>query len=923
MDFRLLGPVSAFSGRVEVPIGPPKRRALLALLVLAEGASVGAERIIEGLWDDRPPTHARTVVYGHVSALRGLLREEPDTELVTRDGGYALHAPPVSADLWRFRELVRAAGVSGAEPTESLREALGLWRGRALDGVGDTPLMASAADRLVDEHLAVLERFAAALHAGGRGAEALSLLGPAAERHPLRESLIAAVVRALHQADRQADAVALYRRTQRRLAGELGVDPGAALSEAYLTLLRSGPPRRPAAPAARRAPVSPPRAPDHRPATAVQAPARPSPFLLPRAPAGFVSRTDDLARLTLVARADRAPLSVITGPAGVGKTSLAVHWAYAHAADFPDGVLYADLRAGGPDGAGCLTTGVLHDFLQAFGVPEERLPAEARATENLYRATLAGRRTLVLLDNAGDSGQVRPLLPGTPGSTVLVTSRNRMEGLVATDCARLLPLERLAPADGVRVLRTVIGADRVDAEPAAAAELSVLCDGLPLALRLAAARLAARPRLALRAMADDLLDEQRRLSLLNGEDLGVEATLRMSVQQLPPDAALLFRQLALHVGSEIDRGAASALGGLPLPAAGEALEALAAAHLVEERTSGRYLMHDLTRLYARSFADRADGAGLRRLLVHYLSAARAATAAAEPGSQPCCTVPAHLAPAGPPPVFTDRLQAMAWLGTERANLTAAVAAAVGAGFPDVAWRIAVQLWPLVVRQVHDGWEPVLLRALSAATGIGDPDAQSRLRSLLGWVLTENGRHTAALGHLHRAPELAERAGDPVGRVIALINWAVALERAGDLSGAGERREQAARAARDLDHPHTEVLALYHLATHYLTTGRPSEALAHCRRGLELASDEQSDERRALLLDTCGKALRALGRAEEARRCWTRAAALAGHRGPGDDTSAAPARGRRRQTHGTSKVTEALLPGPPSLRQPWPDGTRQS
>lgn len=370
----------------------------------------------------------------------------------------------------------------------------------------------------------------------------------------LRESLIAAVVRALHQADRQADAVALYRRTQRRLAGELGVDPGAALSEAYLTLLRSGPPRRPAAPAARRAPVSPPRAPDHRPATVVQAPARPSPFLLPRAPAGFVSRTDDLARLTLVARADRAPLSVITGPAGVGKTSLAVHWAYAHAADFPDGVLYADLRAGGPDGAGCLTTGVLHDFLQAFGVPEERLPAEARATENLYRATLAGRRTLVLLDNAGDSGQVRPLLPGTPGSTVLVTSRNRMEGLVATDCARLLPLERLAPADGVRVLRTVIGADRVDAEPAAAAELSVLCDGLPLALRLAAARLAARPRLALRAMADDLLDEQRRLSLLNGEDLGVEATLRMSVQQLPPDAALLFRQLALHVGSEIDRG---------------------------------------------------------------------------------------------------------------------------------------------------------------------------------------------------------------------------------------------------------------------------------------------------------------------------------------------------------------------------------
>ncbi|WP_406366832.1 BTAD domain-containing putative transcriptional regulator [Streptomyces sp. NBC_01546] len=892
MDFRLLGPVSAFSGQAEIPLGPPKRRALLALLVLADGAPVGAERITEALWDDRPPTHARTVVYGHVSALRGLLRTERDTDVVTRDSGYALRAAPGSADLWRFRELVRrsAAPPPGKQPAELLREALGLWRGPVLGGVGDTPLMTAAADRLVEEQLAALEQFAAALHACGRGAEALALLRPAAERHPLRESLIAAVVRALHHADRQADAVELYRRTQRRLARELGVNPGAALSEAYLALLRGRPPQSPQrAAAAVRTPVAPPQTPPQAPAqTPPQAPAhrptaRPSagpqppapPFLLPRAPAGFVSRADDLARLTGAARSDRAPLSVVTGPAGVGKTSLAVHWAYAHADDFPDGILYADLRAGEPDGTGPQTTGVLNDFLQAFGVPEERLPTQARAAENLYRATLAGRRALVLLDNARDSVQVRPLLPGTPDCTVLVTSRNRLEGLVATDCARLLPLQRLAPADGVRVLRAVIGDGRVEAEPAAAEELSVLCDGLPLALRLAAARLAVRPRLALRDMADGLVDEHQRLSLLSGEDLGVEATLRMSVQQLPPDAALLFRQLALHVGCELDAGAAAALSGLPPLAARGALEDLATAHLVEERSSDRYLMHDLTRLYARSFADRADTGGLRRLLVHYLSAARAATAAAEPGSQPCCTLPAGVLPPGPPPVFADRAEAMAWLGTERANLTAAVAAAADAGHPELAWRIAVQLWPLIVRQVHDGWEPALQHALAAATGLGDPDAQSRLRSLLGWVLTENGQHTAALEHLSLAPDLALRAADPPGQVIALINWAIALERAGDLPGAGDRREQAARMAQDLDHPHTEVLALYHLAAHCLTTGRPDEALAHCRRGLALASDEQSEERRALLLDTCGKALRALGRGEEARRCWTRAAALTG------------------------------------------------
>ncbi|MBW5484411.1 AfsR family transcriptional regulator, partial [Streptomyces bambusae] len=230
-------------------------------------------------------------------------------------------------------------------------------------------------------------------------------------------------------------------------------------------------------------------------------------------------------------------------------------------------------------------------------------------------------------------------------------------------------------------------------------------------------------------------------------------------------------------------------------------------------------------------------------------------------------------PPGPPPEFADRAAAMAWLATERANLTAAVAAAAGAGHPELAWRIAAQLWPLVVRQVHDGWEPALQHGLAAATALGDPDAESRLRSLLGWVLTENGQHHEALEHLRRAPELAVRAADPLGQVIALINWAAALEHVGDLPGAGERREEAARMAHALGHPHTEVLALYHLAAHCLTAGRPDEALLHGRRGLALAAEEQSDERRALLLDTCAKALRALGNEEEARHCRARAAAL--------------------------------------------------
>ncbi|MFH8749509.1 BTAD domain-containing putative transcriptional regulator [Streptomyces rimosus] len=876
MDFRLLGPVSAFSEDIQVPLGPPKRRAVLALLVLAEGTPVSAERIAEALWDTEPPTHARTIVYGHVSALRGLLSTEPAAHLATEGGGYTLHAPPESADVWRFRTLVRRAsdGPAAEESAALLREALGLWRGQALGGAGDTPLMAAAADRLTEERLAALEQFAAALRACGQGAQALALLRPAAERHPLRESLIAAAVRSLHDADRQAEALDLYHRTQRLLAQELGVDPGAALSEAYLAILHARPAELPAAgrSASEGNKAAPSEAPTPRPDT-------PPPCLLPRAPAGFVGRAEDLDRLTETVRSGSPPLSVVTGPGGVGKTSLAVHWAYAHAGEFPDGILYADLHAMDPDGTGPQPAGVLHDFLQALGVAEERLPADARAAEHLYRSLLTGRRALVLLDNARDSAQVRPLLPGTPGCTVLVTSRNRLEGLVATDCARLLPLERLAPEDGVRVLRTVIGDLRVAAEPAAAEELAVLCDGLPLALRLAAARLAARPRLALRAMADDLVDEHQRLSLLSGEDLGVAATLRLSVQQLPPAGAQLFRQLALHVGSELDGAAAAALSGLSPAGTRAALDELAAAHLVEEWTGDRYLMHDLTRLYARSCADGADPAGLHRLLVHYLAAGQAAAAAVEPGSQPCAALPPGVSPPGASPVFTDRAEAMAWYVTERANLTAAVAAAADAGHPDLAWRIAVHLWPLVVRQVHDGWEPALERALATATLLGDPDAESRLCSLLGWVLTENGQHTAALEHLRRAPDLAVRAKDPRGQVIALINWAAALERVGDLSGAGTRREQAARMAHALGHPHTETLALYHLAAHCLSAGRPDEALAHGLRALDVAPDQMSDERRVLLLDTCGAALQRLGRDGEARRCFAEAAALAGPVGP--------------------------------------------
>ncbi|MDJ0382089.1 BTAD domain-containing putative transcriptional regulator [Streptomyces sp. G-G2] len=940
MEFRVLGTVAVVTEHGEtLPLGPAKRRTLLAMLLQRPNATVAVDRLTEALWDEEPPRHSRTVLQGHVSQLRALLAAHGapayGVQLLTDGPAYALRLPETLVDAHRFEELLGLARAE-REPRDGvriLREALALWQGPALAGTVHSSLLQSAAHALEELRLTAVEELAGAHALLGEYATAAAVLRAEAVAHPLREPLIAALMRVLGGAGLQSEALDWFHRTRRLLTDQLGVGPGAVLTDAYTALLRADAPQPAAVRAAvvDRTPSSAsggargPERPGTSTAVAAQGPADPAdaggggagpggawaatdpgaarvagharaaapppaagharaaartaapeeaagPQLLPRRPRGFTGRQDELAALDRATAGTPGPLAVLTGPAGVGKTALAVHWAHLRRADFPDGRLFADLH-----GYSTLpargATAVLREFLLALGVPAERMPGTPDALGARYRDLTARRRMLIVLDNARDAEQIRPLLPGGEDCVTLATSRDRLGGLIASDAARPVPLAALPTAQSTALLAAVLGPDLVAAEPEAAARLAELCDGLPLALRVAAARLATRPHLGLAAFASELSDEHGRLDLLNVDDTGVAAALGLTVQHLPASARRMFHRLGPHTGATLDICTAAALADCPPQQAAVALDQLAAAQLVAEAGPHAYVLHDLVRLYARSLVPGPDPDGLIRLLDHWLRTLLAASAAAEPGSEPCCDLPAAARrPAAIRP-FTDRSGALAWYSAERDALRGAVDAAMAAGMHDRAWRLVLLQWPLILWQVRDGWVPLLQRGLAAAELDGDPGAQSRARSLLGWVLAEEGRSAEALAQLERAPELAARAGDTAGEAVARINLAVALTRHTTPSGGAERAGQRSREllvralalAETAGRTETVTLAHQHLTQHLLAAGAHTEAADHALRGLTLAAPPLAAPRRVVLRTLYGEALAATGRMAEAVR----------------------------------------------------------
>ncbi|UKY51364.1 AfsR/SARP family transcriptional regulator [Streptomyces inhibens] len=668
MEFSLLGPIAVSTGSGELSLGPAKRRSVLALLLLQPNTTVPLEQLIDSLWEDEPPEHARTVVQGHVSRLRATLAEGGaeayGIELTTHGSAYLLRMPEELIDAHRFGELVTLARpeAAPADAVPLLREALGLWRGPALTGTVTSPPFAAAAHALEERRLTAVEALGRAHGTLGEHEQAAAVLYSAAVNHPLREGLIAGLMRALFRTGRQSDALEWFHRTRRLLNEELGVDPGERLRGAYEEILRAeaadggrkgaakpaggaravggatsggarpgahpgrgagteGAPGADGAPGVGTAPEAggtATRGADGAAASAAGGGARggsgragAAPRLLPRPPARFLGRESQLTALTDVLT-DRttgeSPLAVVAGPAGVGKTACAVQWAHLHAGAFPDGQLFADLRGFG-EGDEAPPAEILRDFLLALGTPPERVPTSAQAASALFRSLVAERRLLVVLDNARSSAQVRPLLPGGPHCVTVVTSRSRLDGLVATDCARPVGLQTLGHEEGAALLGAMLGQERVAEDPAAARELVDLCDGLPLALRAAAAQLTARPRWRLARLAAALRDERRRLALLSAEDTGIAAALRMSVARLSADDARLLSALATSADGHLNASVAAALAGYDPERTQDGLDRLAEMHLVDEEATDVYTISTLTQLFAR---DERGGSGDRR-----------------------------------------------------------------------------------------------------------------------------------------------------------------------------------------------------------------------------------------------------------------------------------------------------------------------
>lgn len=604
----VLGPLRAWRDDVELDLGPPARRAVLGLLLLAGGAYVSRSEMVDALWGDRPPATAANVLQTHVKHLRRLL--EPGRRARARgevlryaNGGYTIVPGTVESDLDVFRRRLGMADDAERDGAvdrvaTALADGLTRWHGRPL---ADIPTLAThpKVETLVAERRRTLIRYGEAMIALGAAAEAVAMLGEAAAEQPLDERLQATLINATRAAGQRVAAFEIYAAVRRRLADELGVGPGPELAAAHLALLRDEP-------------------------DVEVTGAEPADLVVPAqlpADIGLSGRAGPIRELDgILAAGGPVPIVVISGCAGVGKTALAVHWAHRVRHRFPDGQLYANL---GGRGATVRPIRILAAFLFSLGIPAERVPVDVATAGALLRTTLAGRRVLIVLDNAGDADQVRPLLPGNQDSMVVVTSRERMVGLVARDGARQLTLDVLCRTAALDLLGRTLGHERVDADRAAAVELAALCAFLPLALRIAAARLADHPHCTIADHVEELRlgDALSALEVSGDEQAAVRVAFDQSYGALSALGQRLFRLLGLVPVAAVSVRTAAVLAGISAAQAARELSNLARAHLVQQRGADRYgLFHHLHRQYAVEQTPVRDREPERRAAVNRLRA---------------------------------------------------------------------------------------------------------------------------------------------------------------------------------------------------------------------------------------------------------------------------------------------------------------
>jgi DNA-binding SARP family transcriptional activator len=914
MRFGVLGALRVLDDQgIENAVPAAKHRVLLAALLLNANQQVPREALVDVLWDQNPPPNAASALRTYLTRLRGVLGDASDRITSTPSGISIALRSAAEFDVAEAEQLHQSASAAArdgrrAEAAAILRRAEALWRGRPLADIPSDALRRRELPRLEELRLAVTEQRIDVELALGRTGDLVGELRALVAAHPLRERGYAQLMLALYRAQRRGEALDVYREAREVLREQLGADPTAQLRELHQRILADLPvPDRDRAEPA-------PSAPSPGPEAALLHPRQ-----LPVAPRGFAGRARELKQLDELATdlgVGTVVICAVNGTAGVGKTTLALHWAHRSTALFPDGQLYVNLRGFDPGEQPAAPEAVLRDFLAALGVSGDRIPAGLEPRSALYRGLLAGRRVLVVLDNARDARQVRPLLPAEPGCLTVVTSRTELRGLVVAEGARTLPLSLMDLDEAGELLARKLGSERIHEDVAATRTLIDLCARLPLALSIAAAHIDSRRHATVRSFAEDLRAASTSLDLLGVDDplTDLRTVMSCSIRALNPDAALTFRLLGFVPGRDVPAEAVCALTGLGAERTQRALDELVDASLLTEAVAGRYSCHDLLCEYARELTGKlepgvADEAS-RRLLGWYVHAAAAADRALDYRDR------RYLPSTGPEPArvpaFTGHDQADAWFAAEHANIAAAATMAAERALDPAAWDLAMLMWNYYYRnRLFDEWLHVLLTGLGAARERGTPrDVQAMLHMLglcyrnrqelpeaidayeqavalartlpdlhlnvalnnLAMAYLYSNRGADAIRCLDEALAIVEAFGDETATTALLNNIGDAHRYLGQFEQALPYLERGLALALELG----DSMAAYLLATLgevHIGLANFREAAEYCRRSVDLLRGLKHPSLMVKVLDFEGSALRADGDRAGARGSWTEALAL--------------------------------------------------
>lgn len=863
MRFETLGPLRVSGESGVIPLRGRKARILLAVLVSRAGDAVPVDVLARAIWDDKLPDTAVKTLRWHIHQLRRLLG---DADRITYDdGGYRLRADPAEIDSFGFQRLCAdgLAALQSRDPAIAARcfaEALKLWRGPAFGDLVDCGILRDEAARLDQLYLDTTERRHSAELDLGNHEAVLVELTELVDRYPLRENLRASLMLALYRSGRRSEALEVYRAGRELFAEQLGLDPAPKLRELEKAVLNSDPA------------LDPPSA------------ARAGPGELPRGIAGFTGRETEIRELSeLLVTDSMAPLviSSISGGGGVGKSALAIHLGHLVRERFPDGQLYVNLQGATPNAEPLAPTEVLRRFLRSLGAGDGDGISEVAELANRLRTATNGKRILFLLDDARDSGQVRPLLPAEPQCAVLITSRKILSTL---DGAVNRSLDGLSEADSLTLLERLVGVGRMAAEPEAARRLLDWCDGMPLALRICAARLVARPRQPVASLADELADETRRLSELEVDDLAIRSGFAVGYRQLSEDsepAARVFRLLGLHDGPDFTARHVAALAGLDEPDAEGTLAELATAHLVEPTGPGRYRMHDLVRLFARERVAAEEPAAQRRAGVErerrfYLATARNMLAVCEPGMRNRLgLVPEDLVRYGAR--FGDSTSAYAWAMADTANLLAACRAAIGGGStddPEFAATTVTVLGPVMVIRGSAGPMAELHEiGIEAGEWVTHPDLRFFIATGAAELMRITGRYDEALRHLEIAMSISREQGWRAREGWMLVGMGAMYWWMGELDQATDELVRAAAIAAETGDTGLESSATSHLGRVHAEAGRHDTAIETMLKVVALQEDSGRPRGRVEGMISLGRVYQSAGRSAEARHCHERAIAL--------------------------------------------------